>query len=498
MDQYPYTDEELRKYFGDPDLRTSNGHPPPPSDGNFWDRVKDYRERVRAFVTSRTSGERHAQAVYALGAIVFVLLAGTLAVGLYLLTLTDDLPSLEQLENPDFQLATVGFTADGEELQRYARQNRSWVSYEDISPNVISALIAIEDHRFFNHWGIDLIRTLAIPYHVLRGDPQGGSTLSQQLARNLYNEEIGKQVTVPRKLKEMVTAVQLERRYTKREIIEMYLNTVEFGYNAFGIDAASRTFFGKVPADLDALESATLVGMLRAITYYNPVRNPENAQRRRNLVLQQMAKRGFITETFFAANREKPVDTSYRSSEITAGSAPYFAEYVRNWTADWGKANGFDVYSDGLLVYTTLDSRMQEIAQKAVQAYMDKLQAVVDYEWSRASGYELSTSFEPYVTKTGYEPFEYFWKSKKDVVDAFVRESEPFRILRNEGKSSAEALAQLRADETFMDSLKTAKTRLEAGLVAIDPRTGHVKAWVGGRDLKQDWFDHVALAKRQP
>ncbi len=499
MDEYQYTDKELRDYFGNPDARRSNGHPPPAGSGNgVTERLREYRNRVREYVTSRTRGARQAQAVYALGAVIFVLVAGSLAVGLYLLTLADDLPSLEQLENPDFQLATVAYTADGLELQRYARQNRSWVSFEDISPTTVDALVATEDHRFFSHWGIDLFRTMAIPYHVLRGDPQGGSTLSQQLARNLYNEEIGKKVTVPRKLKEMVTAVQLERRYTKREIIEMYLNTVEFGNNAFGIDAAARTFFGKSPADLDVLEGATLVGMLQAITRYNPVRNPENARRRRNVVLGQMEKHGFITAQFLAANRDKPVDTTYRSSEITEGLAPYFAEYVRNWTADWGKQNGLDVYSDGLLTYTTLDSRLQEIAQNAVQAYMGQLQAVVDYEWSRASGYELSTSLEPYQTKTGYVPFEYFWNSKKSVVDAFVRESEAFRLLRNDGKSSAEALVELRSNESFMDSLRTVKTRLEAGLVAMDPRTGHVKAWVGGRDLAQDWFDHVALAKRQP
>ncbi len=493
MSQFQYTEDELRRYFTDPAVRqATNGQPQGDAGPGNW------YQRFRDFIDRNTSDDRQRQAAYALTVLIAVAFAGTLVVGIYLLTLADDLPSLQQLENPDFQLATVAYTADGKELQRYARQNRSWVTYDQISQHVINALVATEDHRFNSHWGIDLIRTLAIPYHVLRGDPQGGSTISQQLARNLYNEEIGKEVTVPRKLKEMVTAVQLERRYTKREIIEMYLNTVEFGNNAFGIDAAARTYFGKSPSDLNELEAATLIGMLKAITYYNPVRNPENARRRRNVVLGQMLKRGVITAAFYEENNDKPVETDYRSSEITAGSAPYFAEYVRQWVAEWGKDNGYDVYRDGLHVYTTLDSKMQEMAHAAVGAYMDKLQAVVDYEWSRAYGYELSTALEPYSEKTGYEPFGHFWKSQKSIVDAFVKESNRFRNLRNEGLSATEALTQLRADTTFMDSLRTAKTRLETGVVAIEPRTGYVKAWVGGRDLAQDWFDHVALAKRQP
>ncbi len=492
MSEYQYTEDELRRYFADPSRRHgpgSNGSETPP-DG--------WLSRIRAFVGRRTSSQKQSQAVYALGIIVLLAVAGTLIVGAYLLSLSDDLPSLEQLENPDFQLATVAYTADGIELQRYARQNRSWAHYENISPSVVDALVSTEDHRFRNHWGIDIIRTLAIPYHVLRGDPQGGSTLSQQLARNLYNEEIGREVTVPRKLKEMVTAVQLERRYTKREIIEMYLNTVAFGNNAFGIDAASRTFFGKAPADLDVLEGATLVGMLQAITRYNPVRNPENARRRRNVVLSQMVKRDTITREYYEAHREDSVKTNYQSSEITQGLAPYFAEYVRNWTTDWGRENGFDIYADGLVVYTTLDSRLQELAQKSVARYMQPLQKVVDYEWSRASGYELSTGLEAYESAKDYKPFEYYWKSNPSTVDSFVRETERYRKLRRNGQERDEAVATLRRNEAFMDSLQLAKTRLETGVVSIEPRTGFVKAWVGGRDLATDWFDHVAIAKRQP
>ncbi|NNE34554.1 MAG: penicillin-binding protein, partial [Rhodothermales bacterium] len=221
-------------------------------------------------------------------------------------------------------------------------------------------------------------------------------------------------------------------------------------------------------------------------------------RRRRNVVLNQMVKRDAITQAFYEEHRDDSVKTNYQSSEITQGLAPYFAEYVRNWTTDWGRANGFDIYADGLVVYTTLDSRLQEAAQQSVGRFMEPLQKVVDYEWSRGTGYELSTDLAAYQTAKDYTPFDYYWKSNPSTVDSFVRETERYRQLLRDGQSRAEATATLREDQAFMDSLRTSKTRLETGVVSIEPRTGYVKAWVGGRDLATDWFDHVAIAKRQP
>lgn len=497
MSNWTYTDEELRKYFDDPATRRGgNGHggrPPTP-------RRPAPRHGVRAWM-DRTFGDdpRKRQAAGALLALLGVLAGGTLVLFLVLLFSAGSLPSLQQLENPDLQLATVAYTADGEELARYARQNRTWVPLEQISPHVLDALLSTEDERFRAHWGVDPQGIVAAAFEMVTGDGlRGASTISQQLARNLYNEQIGRDVTLTRKLKEMVTAVRLERRYTKDEIAEMYLNTVEFVYNAFGIEAAARTFFNKPAGQLDALESATLVGMLQNPALYNPVRFPERSQRRRNVVLAQMVKHGHLTPASYEAGKDEPVRTDFNSSEITASRAPYFAEYVRNWTRDWARANGVDLYADGLVIYTTLDSRLQEVAQAAVDRQMEGLQAVVDYEWSRPSGYVLGQTTEVYVKKTGYEPFAYLWESKTDLVNSFIRESEAYRGLREEGVGEAEALQRLRGDAEFMKALKADKTRLEAGLVALDPRTGHVKAWVGGRDLKTDWYDHVAIAKRQP
>ncbi|RMF60363.1 MAG: penicillin-binding protein [Bacteroidetes bacterium] len=492
MSRWTYTEEELEQYFKNPDVRRRVGKDtPPPS----------HRGGVAGFFHRRFSDPRKAQAAMVLSVLVGFLLAGILGVGLYMLSLTDELPSLEQIENPNFQLASIAYTADGRELARYARQNRTWVTFEEISPHVINALIATEDHRFYEHWGIDLFRTMAIPYHLLRGDPQGGSTITQQLARNLYNEQIGRRVTVPRKLKEMITAVELERRYTKREIIEMYLNTVEFGYNAYGIEAAARTFYGKDPMELDPLESATLIGMLKGTTIYNPVTRPENARLRRNVVLRQMIKHGHLSEDYYEAHKDDPVGASYHSYAITNTMAPHFARYVGEQVSAWARTQGLDLYTDGLVIYTTLDSRLQELATRAVTEQMEGLQAVVDYEWSQPSDNLYSTEVADYLKlrESGrVKPFAYLWSARKDLVNQFIRETARFASLRRQGLSPEAALDSLRRNEAFMDSLKTNKTRLEAGLVSIEPRTGHVKVWVGGRKMEEDWNDHVAQTRRQP
>jgi penicillin-binding protein 1A len=486
MSRWSYSDEELDRYFKDPSSRRGNGTKARPARG------------LRGYWHRRFDDPRKAEAAFLTTIVATVLFAGTLAMFILLISIADDLPLTRQLENPEFQLATIAYSADGQELQRYAYQNRSWVTYDEISPHIINGLLATEDHRFYDHWGIDLFRTFSAIGQTALGRRQGGSTISQQLARNLYNEEIGKEVTVQRKLKEMVTAVRLERRYTKREIMEMYLNTVEYVYNAFGIEAAAQTFFSKSSRELEPLEAATLIGMLQNPSLYNPVRFHDRTMRRRNVILRQMVKHNYLTEEWYAEHRDDPIPLNFRSSELTAGSAPYFAEYVRNWLRAWGRENGYNIYTDGLVVHTTLDSRLQEMAQAAVTTQMEGLQSVVDYEWSRPTRYALGSSTAPYQEQTGYTPFEYFWRTRTDLVDGYIRETERFRAMRASGTAQDAAISRLRQDSAFMDSLKAIKTRLEAGLVSVDPRTGYVKAWVGGRDLSLDWYDHVAIAKRQP
>ncbi len=487
MSEWNYSDEELQNYFSDPAARGAQTPPPPPQarpDG-FW-----YR---------RVANPKLAQALGALSIIVGVLIVGTIGGVLYLASLSDELPAIAKIENPEFQLATIAYTADGEELARYAQQNRSWASYNDISPHVINALISTEDQRFYRHWGIDMQGWLAVFKDVItKFDLRGASTITMQLARNLYNTEIGRAFSIERKLKEMVTAISLEKRYTKREIVEMYVNTVDFGYHAYGIESAARYYFGKDPIDLNELESATLVGMLQGTTLYHPINRPERSQRRRNQVLINMVNLGHLPESFIEENKDVPVEAKAHSFSVTASAAPHFAEHIRKWLEGWAAENGRDLYTDGLRIYTTIDGALQAEAQAAVEEQMEGLQAVVDVEWSRRSNPRLGTTTKPYLERTDYEPFAYFWESREDDFHDFIRESVRYRRMVNNGTSEADALSSLLSDDVYLDSLKTNKTRLEAGLISIEPKTGYVKAWVGGRNLEEDWNDHVAGTRRQP
>lgn len=496
-----YTDHELKQYFSNTTYRHNSGYRGPQGDGapdgSQTSRFKGYR----AFLWRKLGDERKVQAAMAVSVLAALALVGALGVVIYFTVLmgTGRTPSVDAIENPNLNLATVAYTSDGEELARYGRQNRSWVTKEEISPHVINALVATEDHRFRGHWGIDMKGIAAALADVVRKqDLRGASTITQQLARNLYNNQIGFEFSLSRKLKEMLTAIQLERRYTKDEILVMYLNTVPFRNNAYGIEAAARTYFSKPALELDVKESAVLVGMLQANTYYDPVRNPGNSQRRRNVVMGQMVNHGLLDVAYLEEHRDDPVETAFRGSDVTDSFAPYFAEHVRLWLNDWSKRSGIDVYAEGLVVYTTIDSRVQQRAQEAVAEQMKGLQAVVDYEWSRRSSYHLGQVTSVYEKQEDYEPFAYFWESQETSVNGFIRETAAFKKLRNENIGAEDALRMLKQDEAFIDSLRAEKTRLEAGLLALDPKTGYVKAWVGGRDLKVDRYDHISIAKRQP
>ena len=540
-----YSDEEVQQYFQNRQAR----HTPPPEGSNGRpsrrDQARQKLRGLRARMDARYPDEpKKAQAAYVLSIVLMGLgvFAALGVVAFVLMALT--LPSLSSIERPVLNRATTAYTADGKELARYyLAENRVWVPFDSIATPVVEALVATEDERFYQHWGVDVKRTLAIPYHVLRGNPQGGSTITQQLARNLYNieqvEGEGNRFrrSPTRKIKEMMTAVMIERRYTKREIIEMYLNTVEFGNNSSGIQAASRAFYSKNAADLDLGEAATLVGMLQAPTRYNPVRNPQNAQRRRNIVMGQMVRNGVLTRAEFDEWKDAPIVTKTSSSELVESIAPYFAMAVRDWLRAWGRESGHDIYKEGLIVTTTLDSRMQAEAERAVRSQMRGLQAVVDNEWGRGTtgAGTLEGNIQVMRGRNAPEPFARFWADSTRIVDDYVRKSSRYidltrgRQATDEAPavapiSEAAAMQRLKGDEAFMDSLRYLRTRLEASFLAVDPHTGQVRAWVGGRTIEgagtrsdttaanvgpraryeaahpvnPDWFDHVITAKRQP
>lgn len=421
--------------------------------------------------TSKQTNSKWVQ--YGLGAFSIFILG-------FIIFLFQGLPSIEELENPQTDIASFVMSRDGEVLDKYFTENRTYVTYDNISPHVIDALIAVEDHRFYDHWGIDVIRTAAIPYHLMRGNIQGGSTITQQLARNLYRK-IGRRVTPTRKLREMITAIQIERNYTKKEIIEMYLNTVEYSNSSFGIEAAAFTHYGKTAKELNVNESATLVGCLNAVTAYNPRTNPERSTRRRNIVLSQMERRGFIDRNEFESTLAEPIELNYNPPFTARRTSRYFGEYIRLQIQQWVDDNGYDLYRDGLVIYTTVDSRMQQIAERVVSSQVDSLQRLFVNEWTSRGG--------DYMNR--------LWETYPGFLDSFIEETAEYKNGFGGGKTRIQVLDSLKADKEFVESVKRLRTRLEASFVAMDPRNGHILAWVGGTDYGRYQFDHVFMSRRQ-
>lgn len=347
---------------------------------------------------------------------------------LYVLVLIPFTPGIGDLRKAKAEAPSMLLAADGTVLAEFKRINRQPVALDKIAPHVVNALIATEDRRFYQHHGIDVWRLAGAVLSTLGGDLQGGSTITQQLARNLYPEEIGRATSVTRKVKEAITALKIEAVYSKDEILETYLNTVPFLYNAFGIEMAARTYFDKSANELDVLESATLIGMLKGTSYYNPVQNPERAVQRRNLVLAQMAKNGHLTSFRVEVLSKRPLRLDFERQVEPLGLAPHVAQYLRSWLIAWADRRNFDLQADGLRVYTTLDAKLQKAANLAVTKQLDRLQQQADGR----------------------------------------RKDEPQRAV------------------------------LQAGFLALDPRNGAVRAWVGSRDFAQEQFDHVSQARRQP
>ncbi|MCW7540831.1 transglycosylase domain-containing protein [Aquabacterium sp. A7-Y] len=431
--------------------------------------------------------------------LLLLVVALPLALAVYLTLMAASTPDAEALRSAHAERPSVLLSADGKTLATFRRAAREPVTLDRISPLLVKALIATEDHRFHEHEGIDFVRSAAAVLHTLSGDPQGGSTLTQQLARNLFPEEIGRSRSLNRKVKEMIAARRIEKVLSKQQILESYLNNVPFLYGVVGIEMAARTYFGKAAAQLDALESATLVGMLKGTYYYNPVIHPERARARRNVVLGQMARHGVIDEAQLRSLSTRPLDLEFTRPSEDLGSAPHFAAHVRKWLSEWAEERGMDLYRDGLVVHTTLDSRLQAAAESSLREQAAGLQQVAAVEWSRAALPSLGSTTAAYRSASAKAaPFAHFWRQGRQLEQDFIRESAEFKKRVASGIAERDALAQLQADEAFLTRLREDKTRLEAGFVAIDPRNGEVRAWVGSRDFARDQFDHVAQAQRQP
>jgi penicillin-binding protein 1A len=404
------------------------------------------------------------------------------------------LPPIEELENPKTQLASEIYADDGTIMGKYYFQNRSNANYEDLSPQLINALIATEDVRFYEHSGIDNSRLFTIIVYNLIGKRQGGSTISQQLAKNLFPRKnfksiVDKAVT---KIQEWITAVRIEQRYTKDEILTMYFNTVEFGNNSFGIRSASKTYFNKIPKDLNAKEAAVLVGMLKAPTKFNPIRNAENAYNRRNTVLNQMAKAGFIPNDSCETFKKEAIVLDFQEESHNEGIATYFRETLRIELINWCEENGYNLYKDGLKIYTTINPTLQEIAEQVIAEKMKQQQKLFYAHWK------------------GREP----WGEFKEVLTSAMKRSDRYVIGKKLGKSEEDIIKEFNTKVkmrvfsytrgeidtvmTPMDSIKYYKYFMQVGFMSMDPTTGKIKAWVGGHNYKYFKYDHVNhTAKRQ-
>lgn len=416
-----------------------------------------------------------------------------------------ELPSFRDLENPKSNQASEVLADDGKTvLGTYYIQNRSSVTYNELSPNLVHALVATEDNRFYDHSGIDFSRTFTIVFYNLVGKKQGGSTITQQLALNLFSDS-GRLHGIKRviqKLKEWITAVKIERHYTKEEIITMYFNTVPFGaYNTFGIKMAARTYFNTTPDKLTPDQAALLVGMLNGPGIYSPINHPENALHRRNFVLGRMAEEGFLSDEQATMFQQKPLGINFHRIDHNEGMAPYFRASIKKdiqkllRDGNYTKSDGtpYDLDRDGLKIYTTINADMQEYAEQSQAEWMRSLQAQFNAHWKGKSLWKEVDGF-------------------KSILDAGMRRSDRYKELKLEGKNDDEITQNFNTPDTVnlftwkgeldtimkpIDSIVYTKMLLRNAMMSMDPTTGYIKAWVGGINFEHFKYDQVRQGARQ-
>lgn len=435
---------------------------------------------------------------------VVVLVIGVLT---NLFWLFGEMPGVEDLENPQSDLASEVYSADNILIGKYFRENRSPVEFDQISPNVINALVATEDVRFYEHSGIDFKASFAIIYYLLKGDQRGSSTITQQLAKNLYktrsSDSKGLLGYVPgismviAKIKEWITAIKLESNYTKEEILNMYLNTVDFGSNAYGIKVASQTYYNTSQDSLTIEQAALLIGLLKATTTYSPVLHPENALERRNVVLMLMADNGNISVSDFDSLKALPLGLKYNVENQNQGIGTYFRGAITSYLQEWCRENNKDLYGDGLRIYTTIDSRLQKYAEEAVSRQVKLLQSKFYHHWKGKNPWvygnkkEIPNFIEEAIKRTEtYKTLKARYGAGHDSINIILNTPVKMKVFSWEGEK----------DTTMspLDSLRYYKHFLHAGFMSMDPSTGEVKAWVGGIDYKYFKYDHVRQSRRQP
>lgn len=414
-------------------------------------------------------------------------------------------PSYSDIKAPTQRVGSELYTADGKLIGRYFKENRTPVDFKEIAPSVIHALVATEDVRFYQHIGIDFRSLLSSGISTATGDKRGASTITQQLAKNLYRTRYNKSQgfvkhiplvrTIVSKLKEWMTAVKLESNYSKNDIITMYLNTVPFGNNAYGIKTAARTYFDREPIDLSVPESAMLVGMLKGTTLYNPIRNPEKALERRNVALAQMNKYKYISNAEFQTFKNSPILLKAGDIDESSDGDSYLRAAVAKYLEKWCTDNGYDLYEDGLKIYTTIDSKLQTYAEEAVADQMKTLQRRFYSVWGKEDPwYDSEKKKVDYPTRAIHNMPIYAMLKKRfennpDSVDAYFNKKKKMKIFTWKGTR----------DTLFstLDSVRYYGKILNTGMMTMEPSSGKIKVWVGGIDHKFFKYDHVNQSKRQ-
>ncbi|MBK7979992.1 MAG: PBP1A family penicillin-binding protein [Ignavibacteriae bacterium] len=428
---------------------------------------------------SRSKKIQNKQTAYVIGvgALFIFLLLGYL----FYRHIVSGLPSLDQLENPKQSLASSVISIDNEIIGQYYRENRREISIDSIPSFVVDALISTEDRKFYDHWGVDLGRFIKAMFKtVFLGKKEGASTITQQLAKNLYDLKVAREnlfQTGVRKIREWFTAIQIEQTYTKREILEMYLNNSFFGNRAYGIEMATQNYFGKSAKDLTLPEAAVFIGLLKSHVYYNPIRRPENALQRRNVVLYNMVDNGKLSEEEYDSLKNVPLNLTAENLNdgMQSSIAPHFVEYVRKQLESMADKYGYNLYEDGLKIYTTIHSKMQKIANKAATDHLAEYQKLFDKYWN--------------------------WSSNKstldDLVDKAIKNNKSY--LEARGEERKKVYRKLKNSSSFIDSVKTIAQTIEVGFVCLDVTNGEIRAMIGGKNQDFSYgLNHATQTRRQP
>ena len=415
-------------------------------------------------------------------------------------------PDMKDIKAPTLSLSSEVYYADGTLIGRYYKENRSPVEFKNISPNIINALIATEDVRFYSHNGVDFYSFFTSMLSTAKGGKRGASTITQQLAKNLFETRKRKSQgiirhvpflrTVVYKFKEWLTAFKIERVYNKNQILTLYLNTVPFGNNTFGIKTAALKIFNKLPDKLNPAEAATLIGMLKATSTYNPINNPKHSLERRNIVLGQMLKYGYLKNDEYYKYLGTPISLDLSYVETEGGGDSYLRQAVERWLKKWCRENGYDLYGDGLKIYTTIDPRLQQYAEEAVALKMKMLQKRFDNVWGKKNPWRDSDGDEikDFLLKAEQHLPVYAMLQKKYHYDTI-----PIKQYFEKPKRMKVFTWNGERDTTFSsaDSIRYYTRILNTGMMTIEPSTGKIKVWIGGIDHKYFNYDHVNQAKRQ-